>query len=153
MSGSTITSGLSVCFVHQRWYLNVLCAYQGWYIFVCWINSGHKMLRLHCINIELPSWGCINSGMRLSEHFLGDGYMVASGLPVRNGDKHVSEIALLALDLRDTMAELEIPHLNNEKFRLRIGFNTGNCWNSISAETVCYFTRRKSKKKKMLIYM
>ena len=56
----------------------------------------------------------------------GDGYMVASGLPVRNGDKHVSEIALLALDLRDTMAELEIPHLNNEKFRLRIGFNTGN---------------------------
>ena len=51
--------------------------------------------------------------------------MVASGLPMRNGDKHVSEIALLALDLRDTMAELEIPHLNNEKFRLRIGFNTG----------------------------
>ena len=52
--------------------------------------------------------------------------MVASGLPLRNGDKHVNEVALLSLDLRDTMAELEIPHLNNEKFRLRIGFNTGN---------------------------
>ena len=55
----------------------------------------------------------------------GDGYMVASGLPVRNGDEHVRQIAMLALDLRDTLAELEIPHLNNEKFRLRIGFNTG----------------------------
>ena len=52
--------------------------------------------------------------------------MVASGLPVRNGDEHVRQIAMLALDLRDTLAELEIPHLNNEKFRLRIGFNTGN---------------------------
>ena len=56
----------------------------------------------------------------------GDGYMVASGLPLRNGDKHVKEVALLSLDLIDTMSELEIPHLNNERFKLRIGFNTGN---------------------------
>ena len=52
--------------------------------------------------------------------------MVASGLPLRNGDKHVKEVALLSLDLIDTMSELEIPHLNNERFKLRIGFNTGN---------------------------
>ena len=38
----------------------------------------------------------------------GDGCMVAC-LPVRNGNKHVSEIALIALDLRDTLSDLEIP--------------------------------------------
>ena len=30
---------------------------------------------------------------------INDSYMVASGLPVRNGDKHAVEIATMALDL------------------------------------------------------
>lgn len=51
--------------------------------------------------------------------------MVASGLPNRNGDRHVEEVAKLSLDLLDTMEELKIPHLQNQPIQLRIGFNTG----------------------------
>ncbi|XP_045163816.2 atrial natriuretic peptide receptor 1-like [Mercenaria mercenaria] len=58
---------------------------------------------------------------------IGDGYMVASGLPMRNGERHVEEIAQLSLDLLKTIGEMKIPHLSNEKMRLRIGFNTGPC--------------------------
>ena len=36
--------------------------------------------------------------------------MVASGLPVRNGDKHALEIAIMALDLLDGSSKFGIPH-------------------------------------------
>lgn len=51
--------------------------------------------------------------------------MVASGLPARNGERHVEEIAKLSLDLLKTIGEMTIPHLKEETLRLRIGFNTG----------------------------
>ncbi|ESO95674.1 hypothetical protein LOTGIDRAFT_116760 [Lottia gigantea] len=56
---------------------------------------------------------------------IGDAYMVASGLPVRNGEKHVTEIGHLALDLLDAIANLSIPHMPKEKLKLRIGLNSG----------------------------
>ncbi|XP_052285337.1 speract receptor-like [Dreissena polymorpha] len=56
---------------------------------------------------------------------IGDGYMVASGLPNRNGEKHVAEIARLSLDLLKTMQEQQMPHLPDQKICLRLGFNTG----------------------------
>ncbi|WAR14545.1 GCY17-like protein [Mya arenaria] len=56
-----------------------------------------------------------------------DGYMVASGIPGRNGERHVEEIAKLSLDLLITTEQIEVPHLENEKIRLRVGFNTGPC--------------------------
>lgn len=40
---------------------------------------------------------------------IGDSYMVASGLPVKNGNKHVSEIATMALDLLDAATCFRIP--------------------------------------------
>lgn len=40
---------------------------------------------------------------------IGDSYMVASGLPVKNGNKHVSEIATMALDLLDAATYFRVP--------------------------------------------
>lgn len=40
---------------------------------------------------------------------IGDSYMVASGLPVKNGNKHASEIATMALDLLDAATYFRIP--------------------------------------------
>ncbi|KAG8222411.1 hypothetical protein J437_LFUL004870, partial [Ladona fulva] len=41
---------------------------------------------------------------------IGDSYMVASGLPVNNGNQHVSEVATMALDLLAGSAALRVPN-------------------------------------------
>uniref|UniRef100_A0A1I7U4C6 Guanylate cyclase domain-containing protein n=1 Tax=Caenorhabditis tropicalis TaxID=1561998 RepID=A0A1I7U4C6_9PELO len=58
---------------------------------------------------------------------IADAYMVASGLPVPNGNHHAGEIASLGLALLKAVEEFKIRHLPNEKVRLRIGMNSGPC--------------------------
>lgn len=56
---------------------------------------------------------------------IGDAYMVVSGLPERNGDRHVDEIAKMALDLVAAVRQVSIPHMPNERLQLRAGIHTG----------------------------
>ncbi|XP_026674281.1 uncharacterized protein LOC108630979 isoform X2 [Ceratina calcarata] len=56
---------------------------------------------------------------------IGDSYMVASGLPVRNGDKHVSEIATMALDLLEASSIFQVPKRPGERLQIRSGAHTG----------------------------
>nr|XP_060624390.1 guanylate cyclase 2G-like [Anolis sagrei ordinatus] len=56
---------------------------------------------------------------------IGDAYMVASGLPIRNGTKHVEEIATMSLHFLSAMISFKIRHMPNEKLRLRVGIHTG----------------------------
>ncbi|XP_033328040.1 uncharacterized protein LOC117221307 isoform X1 [Megalopta genalis] len=56
---------------------------------------------------------------------IGDSYMVASGLPVRNGDKHVSEIATMALDLLAASSVFQVPKRPRERLQIRSGAHTG----------------------------
>lgn len=56
---------------------------------------------------------------------IGDAYMVVSGVPVSNGDDHVSEIALMSLDLMERSKAFLIPHLPDEGLKMRMGFHTG----------------------------
>ncbi|XP_071827298.1 uncharacterized protein [Apostichopus japonicus] len=56
---------------------------------------------------------------------IGDAYVVVSGVPNRNGDRHVYEMCCLAIDIRDTVGKLPIPHIPTEYFQLRIGLHTG----------------------------
>ncbi|XP_071476883.1 uncharacterized protein [Diadema antillarum] len=58
---------------------------------------------------------------------IGDAYMVVSGVPVRNGNKHAAEIASLALDMIQGVHTFRIPHLSEERILLRIGAHTGPC--------------------------
>ncbi|ULU07910.1 hypothetical protein L3Y34_019156 [Caenorhabditis briggsae] len=58
---------------------------------------------------------------------IADAYMVASGLPVPNGNHHAGEIASLGLALLSAIDAFKIRHLPNEKVRLRIGMNSGPC--------------------------
>ena len=63
---------------------------------------------------------------------IGDAYMVASGLPNRNGEKHIEAIADFSLELNESLKSFEIPHFGHksaEKDRLlkiRIGLHTGS---------------------------
>ncbi|XP_041378148.1 uncharacterized protein LOC121390410 [Gigantopelta aegis] len=56
---------------------------------------------------------------------IGDAYMVASGVPKKNGRKHAAEIGTLALDLNHHVTHLEIPHMPGTPLRLRAGIHTG----------------------------
>ncbi|XP_036068901.1 uncharacterized protein LOC112140879 isoform X2 [Oryzias melastigma] len=58
---------------------------------------------------------------------IGDAYMVVSGLPERNGDKHADEIAKMALDLVAAVRQVSIPHMPKERLQLRAGIHTGPC--------------------------
>ena len=53
--------------------------------------------------------------------------MVASGLPVRIGKRHLTEIADMALHLVSIVEDFEIPHLPQERLLIRIGIHTGPC--------------------------
>ncbi|KAM4852515.1 guanylate cyclase 2G-like [Thomomys bottae] len=56
---------------------------------------------------------------------IGDAYMVASGLPIRNGSRHVHETATMALHLLSATLHFQIEHMPQEKLKLRIGLHTG----------------------------
>jgi len=56
---------------------------------------------------------------------IGDAYMVASGLPIRIEDRHVVEIADMALAIRKSVEMFRIRHLPQEPLRIRIGLHSG----------------------------
>lgn len=58
---------------------------------------------------------------------IGDAYMVVSGLPIRNGNKHAGEIATMALNLLHNCGKFKIRHLPGIPLRLRIGLHSGAC--------------------------
>lgn len=56
---------------------------------------------------------------------IGDAYMVVSGLPIKNGDRHAGEIASMSLELLQAVKQHRIAHRPNEVLKLRIGMHTG----------------------------
>ncbi|XP_070174969.1 atrial natriuretic peptide receptor 1-like [Littorina saxatilis] len=56
---------------------------------------------------------------------IGDAYMVASGLPERNGDEHAEAIADMALDLLSIMHSFEVPHKPDYRLKVRSGIHSG----------------------------
>ncbi|XP_059742097.1 guanylyl cyclase C isoform X1 [Bos taurus] len=58
---------------------------------------------------------------------IGDAYMVASGLPKRNGNRHAIDIAKMALDLLSFVGTFELEHLPGLPIWIRIGIHSGPC--------------------------
>ncbi|XP_076453492.1 retinal guanylyl cyclase 1-like [Babylonia areolata] len=58
---------------------------------------------------------------------IGDAYMVVSGLPLRNGNRHAGEVSTMALDLLSQCGHFTIQHMPHVPLRLRIGLHTGSC--------------------------
>jgi len=56
---------------------------------------------------------------------IGDAYMVASGLPKRNGNKHAAEIANMSLDILSSVGTFKMRHMPDIPLRIRIGLHTG----------------------------
>jgi hypothetical protein len=64
---------------------------------------------------------------RLQVETISDSYMVVSGLPKPNGDRHIAEVCNMALDLLDEASRFKIRHRPLDKIKLRIGIHTGPC--------------------------
>ncbi|CAN0084407.1 unnamed protein product [Lampetra fluviatilis] len=58
---------------------------------------------------------------------IGDAYMVASGLPKRNGKRHAGEISDMSLDILSSVGSFRMRHLPDVPVRIRIGLHTGPC--------------------------
>eukprot|EP01135_Chromosphaera_perkinsii_P008018 Nk52_evm90s1073 gene=Nk52_evmTU90s1073 len=56
---------------------------------------------------------------------IGDAYMVVSGIPIPNEDRHYGQIALMSLHLNSEIRNMKIRHLPDVKLRLRIGIHSG----------------------------
>ncbi|XP_062072419.1 retinal guanylyl cyclase 1 [Lepus europaeus] len=58
---------------------------------------------------------------------IGDAYMVASGLPQRNGQRHAAEIANMSLDILSAVGSFRMRHMPEVPVRIRIGLHSGPC--------------------------
>ncbi|XP_026147785.1 retinal guanylyl cyclase 2 [Mastacembelus armatus] len=58
---------------------------------------------------------------------IGDAYMVASGLPKRNGNKHAAEIANMSLNILSSVGTFHMRHMPDVPVRIRIGLHSGPC--------------------------
>ncbi|KAJ8332260.1 hypothetical protein SKAU_G00427430 [Synaphobranchus kaupii] len=58
---------------------------------------------------------------------IGDAYMVASGLPSRNGNRHAVDISHMALDILAFMGTFQLRHLPGLPVWIRIGVHSGPC--------------------------
>ena len=56
---------------------------------------------------------------------INDSYMVASGLPERNGDRHAAEIANLCIELMFITPGIMVPHDPSLRLKIRIGVHSG----------------------------
>ena len=56
---------------------------------------------------------------------IGDAYMVVSGLPERNGNRHAGEIANMSLNLLAAVGSFRVRHKPEHKLLLRIGIHSG----------------------------
>ncbi|XP_015240974.1 PREDICTED: retinal guanylyl cyclase 2-like [Cyprinodon variegatus] len=58
---------------------------------------------------------------------IGDAYMVASGVPVPNDNRHAAEIANMSLDILSAVGTFKMRHMPDVPVRIRIGLHTGPC--------------------------
>ncbi|XP_049331092.1 retinal guanylyl cyclase 1 [Astyanax mexicanus] len=56
---------------------------------------------------------------------IGDAYMVASGVPNRNGKRHAAEMANMSLDILSCIGTFKMRHMPTVKVRIRIGLHSG----------------------------
>ncbi|TWW74848.1 retinal guanylyl cyclase 1 [Takifugu flavidus] len=56
---------------------------------------------------------------------IGDAYMVASGVPARNGNRHAAEMANMSLDILHCIGTFKVRHMPDLKVRIRIGLHSG----------------------------
>ena len=71
---------------------------------------------------------------------IGDAYLVASGLPVPNEERHAAEISDMALDVLSSVMAFKIRHRPDQQLQVRIGLHSGPVVTGISRYVSCAVT-------------
>lgn len=72
-----------------------------------------------------PAGWASPSSISVQVETIGDAYMVASGLPKRNGNRHAVDICHMALDILHFMGTFQLRHLPGIPVWIRIGVHSG----------------------------
>lgn len=97
------------------------------------IIKGKSYERLYCIDLYKKLMCYTYNQVET----IGDAYMVVSGLPLKNANRHAGEIASLALHLLETVGNLKIRHKPTETVQFRIGIHSGPCAAGVVGQKVC----------------
>lgn len=94
------------------------------------IIGNHDVYKVLLVHVMMRLWGLYASQcniyyVRLQVETIGDAYMVASGVPVPNGNRHAAEIANMALDILSAVGTFKMRHMPDVPLRIRIGLHTG----------------------------
>lgn len=71
---------------------------------------------------------------------IGDAYMVASGVPNRNGTRHAAEMANMSLDILHCIGTFKMRHMPELKVRIRIGLHSGETFIVISSNEPAHWS-------------
>uniref|UniRef100_A0A3Q1GI92 Guanylate cyclase n=1 Tax=Acanthochromis polyacanthus TaxID=80966 RepID=A0A3Q1GI92_9TELE len=82
---------------------------------------------LYSLDHVLCHQKCLPYHSTLFVETIGDAYMVASGLPKRNGNKHAAEIANMSLNILSSVGTFHMRHMPDVPVRIRIGIHSGPC--------------------------
>lgn len=70
-------------------------------------------------------WNDVPKPFHAQVETIGDAYMVASGVPIANGNKHALEISTMALHFLNSIKVFRIHHMPTETLAIRIGIHSG----------------------------
>ncbi|KAG8227941.1 hypothetical protein J437_LFUL008753, partial [Ladona fulva] len=98
------------------------------------MNSFRENLCFNVVTMLNSLYRLFDSRIRMYDVYkvetIGDAYMVVSG------DRHVGEIADMAIDLIAGVRRFVVPHRPGEMLQIRVGVNTGPCVAGVVGSTM-----------------